>query len=225
MVHLDKQVSSAAFYIYCRISKLRYKGSVAEWSPHADNYRAEILGGIMVQLVFRAATQGRLSVPYRSVVIECDSAGVVSHGNTPQRGLKEKQVHADALRYLKQHVSEYPVESNYTWIASHQDDEKEWSKLSLSERLNVVVDKLAKRALVDAIHHGDFISSAFPFKAICVEINHVKVTGSPRNSIAKHWGETTARQFYHNKHIINKYDFDLVWWDGSEKAMYDFPYV
>ena len=114
MVHLDKQVSSAAFYIYCRISKLRCKGSVAEWSSQADNYRAEILGGIMVQLVLRAATQSRLSAPYRPVVIECDNAGVVSHGNTPRRGLKEKQVHADALRYLKQLISESPADSNYT---------------------------------------------------------------------------------------------------------------
>ena len=85
------------------------------------------------------------------------------------------------------------------------------------------MDKLAKRALVAAIHHRDFISSSFPFEAIRVEINNVKVTGSPRTSIVKHWGDNAARQLYHDKHIINKIDFDLVWWDGSEKAVYDFP--
>jgi hypothetical protein len=45
---------------------------VAEWSESADNYRAEILGGIMTQLVLRAASQDPI-LQYKEVTVDCDN--------------------------------------------------------------------------------------------------------------------------------------------------------
>ena len=93
MPHVDKKVCSAGYMFYCRNSKKRAKGAVVERSDEADNYRAELLGGLIVQLVLRAAAQTRAS-PYRPASIECDNKGVVLHGNAAKRPLKEKQAQA-----------------------------------------------------------------------------------------------------------------------------------
>ena len=53
MPHVDRTICSAAFIIYCTHSRLRAKGAVVECTPSADNYRGEILGGLMVQLITR----------------------------------------------------------------------------------------------------------------------------------------------------------------------------
>ena len=222
MPHVAKNVSAAAFVIYCTSTKNRCKGAVAECVQGADNYRGEILGGILVQLVLRAATHGQ-NGHFPGVVIGCDNSGVVRHGNDPKRGLKEKQVHADALRSLKQLISDQVFGVTYTWVPSHQDDVKQWSDLTLRERLNVIVDKLAKRVLLMCVGTQDFISSKFPFERLRITLHGAKVTGSPRPALERHWGTNVARDFYHSKHIINQYDFNLVYWDGVEGAMLEFP--
>ena len=81
--------------VFCTHSRQRAKGSVVERTCTANNYRGEILGGLMVQLVLRAALAGHVP-PYLPVTIDCDNKGVVSHGNTVQRALRDKQPQADA---------------------------------------------------------------------------------------------------------------------------------
>ena len=51
MPHVAKGVCSAGFMIYCKNYKFRAKESVVGQSGDAANYRAKILGGVMVQLV------------------------------------------------------------------------------------------------------------------------------------------------------------------------------
>ena len=68
-----------------------------------------------------------------------------------------------------------------------------------------------------------FIESALPFEHITVSCGGRKMTGSPRKAFEAYWGEATARQFYHDKRLVSKYDFHLVWWDGAGTAMNDFP--
>ena len=48
MPHVDKQVCSAAFMVYCTRTKLRAKGTVVVRCADADNYRAEIFGRLVV---------------------------------------------------------------------------------------------------------------------------------------------------------------------------------
>ena len=55
MPKVSKKVFLAAFYINYNTTKQRCKGAAVEHSTNADNYRAEILGGILIQLVLRAA--------------------------------------------------------------------------------------------------------------------------------------------------------------------------
>ena len=81
-------------------------GSIAEQSDSASNYRGEILGGMMIQLVLRAASRDQ-DLAYHQVVVNCDNIGVVGHGNNPDDPLPEKQTQADTLRCLKQYMGKF----------------------------------------------------------------------------------------------------------------------
>ena len=86
---VSKTVCLAAFMIFGTHIDNRAIGVVLERSDNADNYQAKILGGLMVQLVLRAASQNR-AAPYSPVRIDCNNDGVVKHGNAPGQKLKEK---------------------------------------------------------------------------------------------------------------------------------------
>ena len=68
----------------------------------------------------------------------------------------------------------------------------------------------------------DFISSNFPFERLWVELDGLKVTGSPRTAFEQYWEAKVARKLYRGKHMTNKYEFNLVWWDGVKKVIYEF---
>jgi hypothetical protein len=222
MVEVDKSVCSAGFMIYCTNTQYKAKGTVVEKSDQADNYRGEILGGLMIQLVLRAAAQTSHSC-YAPVRVDCDNIGVVRHGNSASKKLKAKQSQADVLRSLKQLITSQVFDTIYEWVASHQDDKKKWKDLTLRERMNVIVDKLAKLALITGIVDQEFINSDFPFEQLRLRVGGKKITGSIKTAVSNHWAYGVARKFYHSKKLVPARLFDLVYWDGVELAMAGFP--
>ena len=97
MKEVNSHVCSAAYMIWCCVTGLHAKGTVAD--------RAKNLGGILTQLVLSAASQDT-SLQYMEVTVYCDNNGVVLHGNSPHRALKKNQAQADRLRVFKRLVSE-----------------------------------------------------------------------------------------------------------------------
>ena len=94
MKEVNQQVCSAAFIICYTCTRCRAKGAVVEWSESADNYRAEILSAISAQLVLREASRDS-ALAYAYMVVDCDNKGVVLHGNSACRSLKEKKSQVD----------------------------------------------------------------------------------------------------------------------------------
>ena len=215
MPHLSTTACSAGFIIRCMATGKTATGSIAEQSDSASNYRGEILGGMMIQLVLRAASRDP-DVAYHQIIVNCDNIGVVGHGNNPNEPLPEKQTQADTLRCLKQYIRENFFEVVYEWVAAHQDDDKSWDDLTLKEQLNVIVDSLAKRSLVSAVLNDDFISSLFPFEQVRVHLGGRKLTSSPKQAVDDFWGHRCAKQLYHTRGIIDRLNFRLVWWDGVD---------
>ena len=222
MREVEPNACSAAYMIRCNATGLRAKGSVAEWSESADNYRAEILGGIMTQLVLRAASCDP-TLAFKEVTVDCDNKGVVLHGNSAWRPLKEKQAQADVLRCFKQLINEQHAEIKMEWVPSHQDDEKSWTKCTLKEKINIKVDRLAKTALLSAIQHNEYIESGFPGEHITVVADGMKVTGSLKLAIERSHGSKVAQQLYDEESILARNDFHLVWWDGVGAVMRRYP--
>ena len=91
--------------------------------------------------------------------------------------------------------------------------------MTLRELINVEGDKLTRLALATGVGDEEYIITDFPFEQVRIKLDGVKVTGSPRYAIQMHQGEKVAREFLHSRHIVNRYEFNLIWWDAVEAAM------
>ena len=125
MKEISPLISAAATMIYCTIAKKRCKCTWAEKSESAGSYRGEILGGIVTQLILRAAATGyKGKIP--RVGEDCDNNGAVTHGNTPHVPLTANQTQADLLRIYKNLISTQPFPVRYKYVQSHADNLKKW---------------------------------------------------------------------------------------------------
>ena len=112
---------------------------------------------------------------------------------------------------------------SHEWVKAHQDDIKNRTQLSLNERLHMIVDGMAKKVLVAAVVNQELFFIDYPLERIRVEVDGVNVSGSVRMALERHWGENTSKELYHANRMINRNDFDMVWWDGAERVLTGFP--
>ena len=82
---------------------------------------------------------------------------------------------------------------------------------------------MAKLALLAGIAGREFINNNFPFEQLTVKTGGRRIAGLLRSAINKHWSTTTAKEHFHNKAIVDKSHFDMVYWDGLECAFHNFP--
>jgi hypothetical protein len=108
-------------------------------------------------------------------------------------------------------------------VPSHQDDDETWGELTLRERLNVIVDKLAKLGLIAGIADDDYADCIYPYEQIRVTLKGDKVTGSLKKAFSYHWSHKEAKSLFHKKRIVSKYKFEMIYWDGVEAAGHSFP--
>ncbi len=170
------------FLIYCTSAKKRCKCTWAEKSDSAGSYRGEILGGIMTQIILKAAATGcKEKIP--CVKVDCDNNGVVSHGNTPNTPLSTNQTQADLLRIFKNIVSKQSFPVKYKYVQSHADDSKKWRDCTLKERINIRVNALAKKSLKAGHSTNEYIESEFPYEEVSIKMGGKKITGLPRDGL------------------------------------------
>jgi hypothetical protein len=180
-------ISSAATMIYCNIAKVRCKCTCAEMSTSAGSYRGKILDGVMTQLILHAAAASyHGAIP--PVVVEGDSNGAVFHGNNSFQSLPTNQSQADLLRIFKNLISFQTFGVQYKYVVSHADDKKKWQDFSLKERINIKVDRLAKKALKAGHCTGQYIRISFPNEKIRITLGGKKAMGSLRAELDEVWG-------------------------------------
>jgi hypothetical protein len=116
MKDISLTVSSAATIIYYTVSKARCKCTWAEQSESSGYYCREILGGIMTQLILKAAaTRHNKKIP--NVGVDYDNNGIVTHGNDPCNPLLTTQTQADLLQVFKNLVANQPVRLGQAYLA------------------------------------------------------------------------------------------------------------
>jgi hypothetical protein len=222
MKEISTSISSAATMIYCTLAKKRCKCTWVEKSDSAGSYRGEILGGIMAQIILKAAATGyKGNIPL--VKVDCDNNGVVSHGNTPNTPLSTNQTQADLLRVFKNIILKQYFLVKYKYVQSHADDSKKWRDCTLKERINIRVDALAKKSLKAGHSTNEYIESEFPYEEVIIKMGGKKITESPRSGLEEYWGRLTAKKFFNDKKIVLATHFDTIWWDGYYRAMAGYP--
>jgi hypothetical protein len=187
MNEISPLISSAASMIYCTKAKKRCKCTWTEKSESAGSYQGEILGGIMTQLILKAAATGyKGKIPH--VKADCDNNGIITGGNTPHIPLSANQTQVDLLRVFKNLISIQPFTVKYKYVQSHAEDSKKWQDCILKELINIRADALVKKSIKAAHSTGEFIESNFPNEEVWIEMGGKKITGSPRAELKEYWG-------------------------------------
>ncbi len=139
--------------------------------------------------------------PFPIVTEDCDSNGVVLHGNSHYRPLPATQTQLDMLRVMKQLITSQLFFLKFLYVQSHSDDTKEWSACRTKERMNIKVDCLAKQSLLNAYHNNEYFDSSTLLEDFCIYMNEHKVTGPIKSSLEAHWGRMEAQRFLNFKKL------------------------
>jgi hypothetical protein len=103
----------------------------------------------------------------------------MSHGNSPQQSLPEKQKQADLIRLMKHLSSTNKFQQRWEWVEGHAVKRKGWNNSTLAERLNHQSDILAKDSLLLAIAGGLLMEGDFPFEPTRFKLSGRRVCTSP----------------------------------------------
>lgn len=222
---MDRSTCSAAVVLFCTEKRRLGTASCAERTDTetATNYRGELLGGLLISLILKAACSLIDGSVCPAVLLACDNNGVVGHGNNRQRSLPEKQTQVDVIRCFRSILSSLTVPIKYEHVYGHQDDKMSWSALSLEQQLNTIADKIAKDCLLQSLRKSTFISSIFPFESLRVLVRGNKCTSSIKRALYKSWGRSEAITLLSRRKIVAEDCFDLIYWDGVEQAMEAYP--
>ncbi len=206
---------SGSGYMLCSCNDILHENkqtctwTIVENSSSAGSYRGKILGAILAQIIFRAASLGMIG-PYPVLNEDCDNNGIVLHGNSYTKPLPASQTQADVLRVMKKLISRQVFTIRFLYVWSHTDTIKKlseyhrwWPSSTSSPPLIFIW-----RVLWRQFSNEDFI----------ITMGGAKTTGPIRDALEQHWGRTEAQSVFHLKHIVYSQNFDLIWWDGVGKA-------
>jgi hypothetical protein len=79
-----------------------------------------------------------------------------------------------------------PFQVQYKYVPSHAGKKKKWWDCTLKERMNINVDRLAKKALKAAHCTGQYIKTTFPNEQIWITLFGRKVIGSVREELEEY---------------------------------------
>ena len=181
MKDVATDICSFALIIRCARTQRQCTCMWVEKCQLADNYRGEALGALTGILLLRAASG--IDRTYRQCGGHCDNKGVVIYCNKPRESCPDKQVQADVFMVIKKLLRELPFNVSYHHVMGHLDKILRWDQLSEIQKLNVLCDSMAKKALIHAIRMRIFIDRGFPFEDITLECGGEKVSGSPTQEI------------------------------------------
>ena len=212
-------VCSAALVFTCtKTRKIGYV-SISEKTDQytANNYRGEVLGGILNTCIIKAAEMG-MDAPKGKVTSGCDNKGVLAHSKDPYRPMSDKQPQADALRSFRNTLRELSTEVSYVHVFAHQDDNADFAELALISQLNVIADDLAKDRLLKSLSYEFFIKSIFPNEHFRVHLDKKKIFTSTKHNLYTTWGRKVAKELHISKGTLDKDGFELVNWDAVGQA-------
>ena len=154
--------------------------------------------------------------PDKECLAYYDNLGIVRHASKPNKPLSEKQSQGDIIVLVKQYIRELDFKVPYHHVHAHLDEVLHWDQLTIIQKLNVERNTLAKKGLLNVTVYQEFISSHFPFENIVLNYGGKKAMGSPTTAIYKLWGHNTACVVFHSKRIVDKSNFDLIYWKGMD---------
>ena len=223
MPQVDNTICAAGIVLLC--TQTGHMGTIKLCertnSLTASNYRGELLGGLITSHILRVASAYSSSTT--ATHIYCDNMGVIHHTSHPDASTSSKQPQADVLLAFTNNLKMSSLHWQYHHVLSHLDDTSEFKDLSLPEKLNVLADKLAKDALLEAIDKSQFCKPFYPNEHMRIVIDGEKITATIKSTLYTSWGRRIARDLFARKEIIPAHLFELVNWTGLHLTMKILP--
>jgi hypothetical protein len=220
-VHL----SLAGVVIFCRATRNWLNMVVVECLHKARNYWGELIGMVLslIILQLQAATT-TLVAPFFLSTLFCDNCGVISHSNSPQVALSEKQKHSNLIWLVKHLLATNKKYIHNVGLGGGTCSQAEGlGQLHIAGMPEPYGKQAGKRCAFIGyfwwINHG----GQFFFQSSTLWLSGERVCGSPCQALEWDWGCRTAWMLYADKGIIQGGDFHLIWWDGLRVAMAHYP--
>ena len=86
-----------------------------------------------------------------------------------------------------------------------------------------MADLLAKTELQRCISSSTGGRPAYPLEPVTIHVGGKKITASIKASLYQHWGSSTAQELFEKKHIVSRFNFSRIYWEGVHRAMVDYP--
>ncbi len=223
MPTINKSICSAGVVILCSQTGLMGTIQLCEKSDcnSASNYRGELIGALLASHILTTASEYSFST--KKVRLYCDNLGVIHHASHLDRTIRDKQPQADALTIFTNNLAKTNVPWSYEHVYSHLDETIEFHSLPLPAKLNVIADKLAKDALLQAEATGRYCKPYFPNESVRIIINGNKAITSIKATLYQAWGRNIAQNVFDQKGIIPYQYFDYVHWEGLQLTMASLP--
>jgi hypothetical protein len=111
----------------------------------------------------------------------------------------------------------------YKHVYGHLDEGTAFASLTLPQQLNVMADTLAKFELQRCINAASGGPPLYPLEPVRVLIGRNKVTSSIKMAIYQHWGRNVAMTLFERKHIVSRFVFPTIYWEGMNRFLSNSP--
>ena len=189
-----------------------------------DPYHSELQGvhamllGTLAFCTFHQITMGR-------VRLGCDNSNSVRHGKGDWCKVPLSIAHADLIRAIRIIKSKLPITMDFEHVYGHQDDLLSFEDLPRLAQLNVQMDSLAKRRLVQLHERSPTprCPSSLAHEGWQCTINGIKITSNPGKAIHHADFGSKLQAFLVSKKRITRSAFDDIDWEAMATATDLFP--
>jgi hypothetical protein len=196
--HTAKSCSGLGWILVCTASKRTLRGSFYEISAAAGLYRGKLLGLVALHtLILMVADYYNLQCTPGKIC--CDNILALNQASRIRKRVRSGIKHSDLQKAIRTYKCKVNMALKYQHIKAHQDRIKPSLMLTLEEQLNVICDKLAKKAVLwyisDATPEGREVQP-LPLEKVAIVVNGEKQTAYVGQEVRYALGHKEAWKFY-----------------------------
>ncbi len=196
--HMAKSCSGLGWILVCTASKRTLRGLFYEISAAAGLYRGKLLALVALHTLI-VAVADYYNLQCTSGKICCDNISALNQESRIRKRVRSGIKHSDLQRAICTYKCKVNMALKYQHLKAHQDAIKPWLMLTLEEQLNVICNKLAKKAVLwylsDATPEGRGVQ-LLPLEKVSIAVNGEKLTTDVGQEVRYALGHKEARKIY-----------------------------
>jgi hypothetical protein len=166
----------------CTAGRGRLSLSFVDKALAANAFRGKLLGLMAIHLILHSMNETHRTLPGR-VKIYSDCMGALQTiAKLPTSHIPPRWKHADILKVISQHGQQVSFRREFFHVKAHQDDDADWTKLSLPSQLNCICDVAAKRRIFESCAE-DIPYSQLPLESLAIFGDHGKITSDTEDAL------------------------------------------